>query len=38
MPSLHRNNAAEWSMIAVAWPFAMVVRLIDCIRNRARGA
>jgi hypothetical protein len=27
MANLHRNNAAEWVMVAVLYPVALVVRL-----------
>lgn len=32
-PNLHRNNAAEWLMVAALWPVAVLVRLWDRLRS-----
>ena len=40
MPGLHRNNAAEWAMVAVLTPVAWAVRLsmwvVRCVRIGGR--
>ena len=32
-PNLHRNNAAEWLLWALCWPFAHVARFMHRLRN-----
>ena len=36
MANLHRNNAAEWVMVAVLYPVAMMVRFVAYVSSRLR--
>jgi hypothetical protein len=33
-PNLHRNNAAEWMMVAMVWPAVMACRILDRVRRK----
>jgi hypothetical protein len=35
--NLHRNNLAEWVMVAVLYPVRLVVRLVAFVSSRAGG-
>jgi hypothetical protein len=36
-PNLHRNNAAEWAMVAMIYPFRLALRAFFCVSSRLRG-
>jgi hypothetical protein len=36
-PNLHRNNAAEWVMVALLYPMYLVRRLVAFVSSRLGG-